>query len=145
MTRKPRCGAHCFNSFQQRQKTMSDQTTDITSKSQLSEIMSEDGPPALIDFWAPWCGPCKMMAPAYEDVAEAFADEPIEFYKIDTQAHPELSEPFHVQSIPTLILVDGGEILDNLIGAQSEAQLKKRAEWLLSKHRGEGFLKRLFG
>ena len=124
---------------------MGDYTKEITSKSQLREIMSEDGPPALIDFWAPWCGPCKMMAPAYEAVAEDYVDEPLEFYKINTQDHPRLSEPFHVQSIPTLMLVDGGEILDKLVGAQSEAQLQKRAKWLLSKHRGEGFFKRLFG
>jgi thioredoxin 1 len=100
---------------------------------------------ALVDFWASWCGPCKQMAPNYEEVAEEMEDEPIDFYKIDIQQHPELSEAFHVQSVPTLILVHDGEVLDTAIGALSSAQIRKKADWLLSKARGEGFFQRLFG
>ena len=124
---------------------MSDHTEELTSMRQLEELMQEGGGTAMIDFWAPWCGPCKMMAPKYEQVAEEYADEEIAFYKINTQQNPKLSEPFHIQSIPTLVLVHDGEILDTLIGAQGSAQLAKRADWLLSKARGEGFFQRLFG
>jgi thioredoxin 1 len=125
---------------------MGEYTTEITSQRQIQDLMTEgDEKTALLDFWAPWCGPCKQMAPTYESVAEQFADEPVDFYKVNTENHPELSEAFHVRSIPTLVLVHDGEILDTLIGAQSESGLVKRTEWLLSKARGEGFLKRIFG
>ena len=125
---------------------MSEHTPEITSRRQVEELMQEGAEKtALLDFWAPWCGPCKQMAPTYEKVAEQFADEPVEFYKVNTQDNPELSEAFHVRSIPTLVLVHDGEILDTLIGAQSESGLVKRTEWLLSKARGEGFFKRMFG
>jgi thioredoxin len=125
---------------------MSEYTAKITSRREVQNLMTEgDEKTALLDFWAPWCGPCKQMAPVYESVAEQFADEPVDFYKVNTENHPELSEAFHVRSIPTLVLVHDGEILDTLIGAQSESGLVKRTEWLLSKARGEGFLKRIFG
>lgn len=78
-------------------------------------------------------------------VAEEFADEEIDFYKLNTEDHGNLASRFNVRSIPTLVLVDDGEILDVIVGAQSGRQIQKRAKWLLSKSRGEGFLSRLFG
>jgi len=125
---------------------MSEQIEDITSPQQMDRIMVEEGETAVIDFWASWCGPCRQMAPAYEAVAEEYADEPVAFYKVDTESNPQLQEAFNVQSLPTVILVDDGQVMDTLVGAQSQHQLDKRAEWLLSKARGEGMLERwLFG
>lgn len=124
---------------------MAEHTKALTTRSQLDALMREGGPAAMIDFWAPWCGPCKAMGPAYEAVAEAFADEPIEFFKLNTQDHGHLAARFNVRSIPTLILVHDGEIQDVVIGAKGAKQIEKRAKWLLSKARGEGFLARLFG
>ena len=124
---------------------MSEHTTDITSRSQLDRLMRDGGETAMIDFWASWCGPCKAMAPHFEALAEEYEDEPIEFYKINTEHHAQLAGAFNVQSIPTLVLVHDGEILDVIVGAQDGRKLEKRAKWLLSKARGEGFLQRLFG
>lgn len=118
---------------------------DITSRSQLNKVMSDESPPAMIDMWAAWCGPCRAMAPHFEAVAEHLADEPIEFYKLDTEAHPDLAASFGVRSLPTIVMVNKGEILDVLIGTKSGQELSKKAEWLMSKARGEGFFDRLLG
>lgn len=67
------------------------------------------------------------------------------FFKLNTQDHPQLSQRFNVRSIPTLMLIHDGEVLDVIVGVQDADKLKKRAKWLLSKARGEGFLSRLFG
>lgn len=124
---------------------MSDHTKTLSTKSQLEALMSEGAGPALIDFWAPWCGPCKMMGPAFDAVAEEYTDQELDFFKLNTEDHGNLASRFNIRSIPTLILVDNGEILDVIVGAQSHRQIQKRAKWLLSKSRGEGFLSRLFG
>jgi thioredoxin 1 len=120
-------------------------TTDITNREQLNTIMDPEGPTAMIDLWADWCGPCRAMAPHFEAVAEHLTDEPIEFYKLDTQTYAELAASFGVRSLPTVVLVHEGEILDVLIGSKSGQELAKKAEWLLSKARGEGFFDRLIG
>ena len=119
--------------------------TDIESRDALNEIMSDGGPTAMIDIWSETCGPCKAMAPHYDAVAEHFADEPISFYKINSSKHPQLAMSFNVRSVPTIMLVHNGEIIDGLVGARDANQLRKKAEWLMSKARGEGFFDRLFG
>ncbi len=108
-------------------------TTDITTPALLDEVMGPDGGPALIDFWAPWCGPCRMMAPHYEAVSDEYAEHPVGFFKLNTEDHPELSRRFRVRSIPTIILVNQGQILDSMIGAQDPRRLKKKVDWLLKK------------
>ena len=124
---------------------MGEHAREITSKNELQKIMTEGGPTVMIDFWASWCGPCRMMAPHFEAVAEEYADQPIEFYKINTEEHPELSQPFNVRSLPTVVIASDGQILDALIGAQDARTLAKKTEWALSKARGEGFFDRLLG
>ncbi len=124
---------------------MAEYTKEITEESQLDEILSQGGPTAMIDFWASWCGPCRMMGPHFEAVAEEYADQPIEFYKLDTEAHPELASLFNVRSLPTVVVTHDGKILDAMIGAQDARALAKKSEWAMSKARGEGFFDRLLG
>lgn len=118
---------------------------DITTAEQLQQIAESADHVALIDLWADWCGPCRAMAPHYEAAAEALADEPVVFARLDTENYPELARTFNVRSLPTIIVMHKGEILDVVIGLQGQPALVKKARWALAKMRGEGLLTRLFG
>jgi thioredoxin len=124
---------------------MSEHVTEITARAQLAELMREGGPTGIIDFWAGWCGPCKMMAPHFDAVAAEYADAPVRFYKLNTEQHPELAASFNVRSLPTVLIVHDGQVLDVLIGAKDSRALAKKTEWAMSKARGEGFFDRLLG
>lgn len=82
--------------------------------------------PVLVDFWATWCGPCRAMAPQFEQAARRLAGR-VQFAKVDTDAEPELATRFAIRSIPTLVLLQGGRELRRTSGALSAAQLE---QWL---------------
>ncbi|NML93974.1 thioredoxin [Novosphingobium olei] len=85
-------------------------------------VLTADDRPVLLDFWADWCGPCKALAPTLADLAEDFADE-LRVVKVDIVANPETATRFGVQSIPLLMVMQGGEEKARLLGAQSRARL----------------------
>lgn len=118
---------------------------DLTTPTAVEKVMTEGAGSAVIDFWAPWCGPCNAMAPHFEAVAEAHADSGVAFYKINTEKHPMLGQAFNVRSLPTTIFVHDGKIMDVAVGALDGKRLTKKVAWLQSKANGEGFLTRLFG
>ena len=118
---------------------------DFKNLSELEQLMSEDGGAAILDFWSPTCGPCKAMAPAFEALAKELSDEPIRFVRINTAAQAQLAQPFHIHSVPTLLFVNDGEILDVRVGALPGPAMAKKAQWLLRKASGKGFFSSLFG
>lgn len=83
--------------------------------------------PALVDFWAEWCGPCKMLSPVVDSVSEQFSDK-VDFYKVNVDEEEELAREYGIMSIPTLILFKDGEIVEQSIGLIGEADIAELIE-----------------
>lgn len=104
--------------------------------------------PSLIDFWAPWCAPCKMVAPIFEDLARAYHPE-INFVKVNTQEHPEIAQLFGIRSIPAMIIMKGENVIDVHIGAAPRDVIERFIKRHISQAgQGGGFgdkIRSLFG
>lgn len=101
----------------------SDKVVALDSKSFEEEVMNSDLP-VLVDFWASWCGPCKMIAPIIDQLAEDF-DGKAKIAKVNVDEQRDLASKFRVMSIPTLILFKDGQIVDQMMGARPKAELVK--------------------
>lgn len=93
---------------------------NINKENFQAEVMRSDRP-VLLDFWAPWCGPCRMVAPIIEEVAEERAD--IKVGKVNVDEQPELAGAFGVMSIPTLVVMKNGRIANQAMGARPKAAI----------------------
>jgi thioredoxin 1 len=78
--------------------------------------------PVLVDFWASWCGPCKMIAPAIEEIATEYGGK-LKVGKMDVDANPAVPTKFHIQSIPTLLIFKNGTVVEQIVGAAQKKNL----------------------
>lgn len=118
---------------------------ECTKPDDVDALMQSDAGAVVIDFWASSCGPCQAMAPDFAAVAEHFDGDPVRFVKIQTDAYPELAQPFQIRSVPTLVFVGNGKIHDAIVGRVDAQRLAKKTIWLLNKTEGRGILSRLLG
>lgn len=98
-------------------------------------IAEQSAVPALIDFWAAWCGPCRAVSPVLDKLAQEKAGQ-IKLVKVDVDRAPELSRRFAVQSIPTLMVISGGKVVARQTGAVPAPALRSWLEQALSANRG---------
>jgi thioredoxin 1 len=101
----------------------------FTSENFDTEVLNSDVP-VVVDFFATWCGPCKMMAPAVEALAEEY-DGKVKIGKIDVDENSDIAAQYGIMSIPTVIMFKNGEIAGKSIGLQSKDELKKGIDGLL--------------
>lgn len=91
-----------------------------------TEVMKESLP-VLVDFWAPWCGPCKMLGPILEDVA-ANNEGRLKVVKVNVDENQELAQKYEVMSIPTMFLIKNGKVVDSFMGAMNKQALTEKLE-----------------
>ncbi|MES2494325.1 MAG: thioredoxin [Pseudomonadota bacterium] len=104
-------------------------TIAVTDATFASEVLQSDKP-VLVDFWADWCGPCKMIGPALEEIAEELADK-VTIAKVDIMENTETASKFGVQSIPFMVVFKNGEPVAQKLGAAPKSQLKAWLEGAL--------------
>lgn len=104
--------------------------TDTTDATFESDVLKSDVP-VLVDFWAPWCGPCRMVAPVVEELSNDY-DGKVKFVKLNTDDNPKVASQFGIRSIPTLLIFKDGEIAGQVVGFRPKSDLARHLDAALA-------------
>ena len=104
-------------------------TVELTDTN-FKQTVSESSVPVLVDFWAPWCGPCRLIAPIVDELATEY-DGKLQVGKVNTDDNQVIASEYNIRAIPTLMLFKDGEVVDQIVGQVSKDQLSARVDQIL--------------
>jgi thioredoxin len=119
------------NAIKKELHEMSEIVKEVSDSSFAQDVL-ESAKPVLVDFWAAWCGPCRMLAPTVEAIAEKYS-ESAAVVKLNVDDNPSIAEMYQIRSIPTLILFSEGKEVERVIGAASKESISR----MIEKHKSE--------
>jgi thioredoxin 1 len=102
------------------------------SDANFNDTLSSAEVPVVVDFWAPWCGPCRILGPIIEELASDYQGR-IQVGKLNTDESPSVASRFNIRSIPTVLFFKNGNVVDQVIGVEPKERLQKRIDTLLAK------------
>ena len=108
---------------------MAGNTVTVTDASFATDVLGSDKP-VLVDFWAEWCGPCRMVSPVLDEIAGEHADK-LTIVKVNIDENPEIARRYQIMSIPTMSVFQGGEVVKSIVGAKPKAALLRDLEGIV--------------
>lgn len=102
----------------------------LTSSNFEEEVINSQVP-VLVDFWAEWCGPCKMMGPILEELVKDFEGKPVKIAKCNVDENPDLAQKYEILSIPAFKIFKSGKVIEEFVGAQTKDNLKAKLEKII--------------
>ncbi|MDD3459364.1 MAG: thioredoxin [Weeksellaceae bacterium] len=103
---------------------------EVTDTTFAKEVL-ESGKPAMVDFWATWCGPCRMVAPTVEELAKEYGDKAV-IAKVDVDNNQEIAAEFGIRNIPTLLFFKDGKVVDKVVGVAPKSQLEQKLKAIMN-------------
>lgn len=100
---------------------------DVTDSDFADEVEGQEGL-AMVDFWATWCGPCRLVAPIVEELAEEYGDQGLRVAKLDVDSNPKTASRFNVRSIPSILFFKDGKMVDKVVGAVPRPSLEEKVK-----------------
>lgn len=117
--------SYACNTVGMKNKGVFEMAVITVTKDNFHEVVAQEAKPVLVDFWATWCGPCRMVSPIVDELSEELSDS-IKVAKVNVDEEPELASQFGVMSIPTLVLVKGGTVAATSVGARPKEDIRKQ-------------------